>query len=121
MLFTRSLDWWPCCKAQAVVWSDSEKDFTDLGYNVAMISSDDVGSLAHFAKRRKVAFTLLSDSNTEIIEAFDVLNDESTFHSGIAHPTIFVTDAKGVITHRFSEFDYSSRPDVSDVLEAFKK
>ena len=86
-----------------------------------MISSDDVGSLAHFAKRRKVAFTLLSDSNTEIIEAFDVLNDESTFHSGIAHPIIFVTDAKGVITHRFSEFDYSSRPDVSDVLEAFKK
>ena len=86
-----------------------------------MISSDDVGALAHFAKRRKVAFTLLSDSNTEIIEAFDVLNDGSSSHSGIAHPIIFVTDAKGVITHRFSGFDYSSRPDVEDVLEALKQ
>lgn len=86
-----------------------------------MISSDDVGSLAGFAKRRKVAYPLLADSNTEIIEAFDVLNDGSSFHSGIAHPIIFVTDPKGVITHRFSGFDYSSRPDVDDVLDAIKK
>lgn len=86
-----------------------------------MISSDDVGSLAGFSRRSKVSYPLLSDSNTEIIEAFDVLNDGSSFHSGIAHPIIFVTDPKGVITHRFSGFDYSSRPDVDDVLDALKK
>ena len=55
-----------------------------------------------------------------MIEAFDVLNQDSSWHSGIAHPIIFVTDAKGVITHRFSEFDYTSRPDVDRVLKAVK-
>lgn len=86
-----------------------------------MISNDDVGDIAQFAKRRRIGFTLLADSFSEIIEAFDVLNNDSSWHSGIAHPIIFVTDPKGVITHRFSGFDYTSRPDVGDVLAALKK
>ena len=56
-----------------------------------------------------------------MIEAFDVLNENASWAAGIAHPAIFVTDAKGVITHRFSKEDYSVRPEIDDVLAALKK
>jgi len=63
----------------------------------------------------------LSDSSAAIIEAFDVLNENFAAGSagyGIPHPIIFVIDANGVITHRFSEADYADRPDIGSVLKA---
>jgi peroxiredoxin len=76
--------------------------------------------LSGFAKRRNIVLTLLSDSNSAMIEAFDVLNETSAWAAGIAHPIIFVTDPNGVITHRFSRWDYSVRPEIDDVLRALK-
>tara|TARA_R110000787_G_scaffold125271_2_gene236414 strand:+ start:711 stop:830 length:120 start_codon:yes stop_codon:yes gene_type:complete len=34
---------------------------------------------------------------------------------------IFVVDEKGVVRHRFSESDYSDRPDVDVVLDVLRK
>ncbi len=65
--------------------------------------------------------TLLSDSESDIIKAFDVLNENFSEGSpgyGIPHPIIFVSDTKGVIIHRFSETNYTSRPNVDLVLGA---
>lgn len=56
-----------------------------------------------------------------MIEAFDVLNEGSAWAAGIAHPAIFATDPKGVIAYRFSEKEYSVRPEIDDVLEALKE
>lgn len=80
-----------------------------------------MGALAGFAKRRNITLTLLSDSNSAIIKAFDVLNENTSWAAGIAHPIIFVTDAGGIITHRFSEDDYSVRPDIDPILGALRK
>jgi peroxiredoxin len=65
--------------------------------------------------------TLLSDAKSDIIKAFDVLNKAFAKGSpgyGLPHPIIFVSNAKGVVTHRFSETNYTSRPNVDLVLGA---
>ena len=88
---------------------------------MAFVSYDDVPALARFAHRRDVDLTLLSDSDSAIIKAFDVLNKRFTPGSagyGIAHPIIFIADAKGIITHRFSESSYTSRPGTELVRDA---
>lgn len=75
--------------------------------------------LARFAKRRDIRFTLLSDPNSEAIQAFDVLNEDFPPKSagyGIARPVIFVVDSNGVIKGRFSESNYRERPDMDTVL-----
>jgi len=77
--------------------------------------------LARFAKRRKIGFALLSDPKSEIIRAFGLLNERhvpgSAYH-GIPHPIVLVIDRKGVVRARFSETDYSQRPDIDAVLRA---
>ncbi len=79
--------------------------------------------LARFAKRRKIGFTLLSDPKSEIIRAFGLLNKRhapgSAYH-GISHPMILTIDPKGVVRARFSETDYSQRPDIDAVLRAVR-
>lgn len=88
------------------------------------MSYDKVAALAQFSERRGIGFAMLSDTGSKIIRAFGVLNEEhepgSYFH-GIAHPIIFVLDGKGVVRARFSERNYSDRPDVGGVLGALRK
>lgn len=88
---------------------------------MAFVSYDNVPALAKFARRRNVDLTLLSDSGAAIIKAFDVLNKRFKPGApgyGIAHPIIFIADAKGIITHRFSESSYTSRPGTELVRDA---
>lgn len=91
------------------------------GYTVAFISYDPVKSLAQFAKRRNIQFTLLSDPKSDAIRAFGVLNEDFPPKStgyGIARPVIFVVGSDGVIRNRFSKSDYRERPEIDSVLDA---
>ena len=89
-----------------------------------MLSYDPVVTLARFAKRRRIGFSLLSDRKSDVIRAFGLLNRQyptgSLMH-GVAHPMVFVIRADGVISHRFSEGDYRSRPDIDTILEAIRR
>ena len=84
---------------------------------------DPVKVLAHFAERSGIAYTLLSDSKSEIIGAFGLTNDRfppgSPWH-GFAHPMIMVVDANGIVRHRFSEKNYRQRPKIDDVLASIR-
>ena len=119
LLFSRSLDWCVFCKGEALDWNARYKDFVDHGYQVAIITYDSVEDLRRFSGRRDIGLTLLSDPESEVIRAFDILNEHSRPGSrtyGIPHPAIFVVDPSGVITHRFAEQRYSSRTDIDLVL-----
>lgn len=88
-----------------------------------MIGYDDYGLLTRFARRQKIDLTLLSDKDSRLIKAFDVLDNsvaESAPWYGLARPIIFVIDPKGVITHRFSNIDYQTPPEPDDVLNALR-
>lgn len=88
---------------------------------MATVSYDPVKTLDRFAKRRKIGFTMLSDPKSEVIRAFGVLNDEFApggFGYGIAHPTIVVLDAAGIVRGVYAEANYTQRPDPSAVIKA---
>lgn len=94
-------------------------DFRALGYQVASLTYDRVDKLADFVIRRTIGFTMLSDPRSTIIRAFGVLHDAYPGHA-IAHPIIFVIDAKGIIRHRFSGKHYSTRTDIELVLKTLR-
>ncbi len=94
-------------------------DFRALGYEVASVTYDRVDTLADFATRRAIGFTMLSDPRSAIIRAFDMLNDRYPGHA-VAHPIIFVIDAQGVVRHRFSGKHYRERTDIDLVLKTIR-
>ena len=76
--------------------------------------------LRKFAVRNRSLLTLLADPKSETIRAFGVLNDRfppGAPGHGVAHPIIFVTDANGVVSHRFSKDDYRDRPEILVILQ----
>jgi peroxiredoxin len=82
-----------------------------------------VETLKRFATTRKIGFTMLSDKGSALIKAFgliDVSVPESSSWYGFAKPAIYVIDAKGGITHRFAEVQYTERPDPAAVLDALR-
>lgn len=62
----------PGCTAQACSFRDQYHDFTDLGAEVIGISSDSVDSHDTFAKRYRLPFILLSDTDKKIRKLFGV-------------------------------------------------
>ena len=88
------------------------------------MTNDDVSVHSDFAKSKNIAFTLLADSNVQIIDAFGMTNPKypkGTPWYGIAVPAIFVIDPKGVITHRFTSTNYRDRPSPEAVLSVLRK
>ncbi len=121
LLFSRSLSWCVFCKAEALDWSARVEEFNSLGYKVAILTYDSVDDLKRFAGRRNISYTLLSDPESEVIRAFDLLNERYRSGSpafGVPHPAIFVIDPDGFVAHRFAEDTYSSRTKIDLVLEA---
>ncbi len=124
LIFSRSLDWCVYCKRQAIVWNDRLEEITKLGYTVAILTYDSPTDLRRFAGRRKIDYTLLSDPGSEVIRAFDLLNERyrpGSYAHGVPHPAIFVVDPDGTITHRVSEESYRNRPEIDVVLEALHR
>lgn len=79
--------------------------------------------LATFAKRYDIGFKLLADADASVIKAFGVVNEsfpKNVPWYGVAVPIIFVTNAEGVITRRFSEVPYTNRPKIDLVLNAIR-
>ena len=95
-----------------------------LGYNVAIVTNDDVSVHASFASRQNIAFTLLADEKAEIIEALGMTKPQ--FRKGIKWYGVVLTgiltiDPKGVVTHRFITRYYRDRSSPEAVLTVLRK
>ncbi len=119
LVFNRSLSWCPFCIADAREWSMLAESTKAKAVNIAIVTYDEVDTLAGFAKRFDTRIALLSDKGSALIKALGILNEEhapGSFAHGVPHPMVFVIDAKGVLRARFSETNYSHRPDKRKVL-----
>src|SRR5947209_9289721 len=86
---------------------------------LAAISYDPVAVLADFSVRRGVTLPLLSDSGSETIKRFGILNttvDVKDPLYGYPFPGTFIVDRQGVVTSRFFEEAYQERDTVSSIL-----
>jgi len=84
--------------------------FEKQGVKLAAISYDSEEILKYFADRHSIAYPLLGDPNSKIIEAYAVLNKEATgMQKGFARPGYFFLDGKGIIREKFFEAKYRER------------
>ncbi|MBI2686720.1 MAG: redoxin domain-containing protein [Acidobacteria bacterium] len=118
LLFVRSADWCVYCKTQLVELGMRAEAIARLGYNVAALSYDQPAALAHFARRKSIAFPLLADPDSKIIDAFGIRNEAATtgFAKGVPHPGYFILGADGRVEAKYMEEDYKERITASAVM-----
>jgi peroxiredoxin Q/BCP len=89
------------------------------GYALVGLSYDDPAVLAKFAAERKVAWPLLSDPQSKVIDGWQ-LRDPAYPPGNCAHgvplPAVYVIDKRGVIRARLMEANYRQRPQPEAVL-----
>jgi len=121
LLFNRSFDWCPYCKAQLDNLTTVAPQFQALGFNVATITYDSIETLKTVAEDLDTDLPLLHDAATLHVTAFGILNpayEPGHYAYGIPLPGIMVVSPAGVILKKFAEEDYRVRPDFDLVLEA---
>jgi AhpC/TSA family protein/cytochrome c biogenesis DsbD-like protein len=78
-----------------------------------------VGVLKSFADRQHITYPLLSDPDSKIIRAYDILNETTkpgTLTYGIPYPGVYVVDAQGRVAAKYFEEDYKDRVSTADIL-----
>jgi transposase InsO family protein len=89
------------------------------GLGLAAISYDSVAVLKNFADRQHITFPLLSDPESKIIRALDILNETvapGTAFYGIPNPGTYVIDPQGRVVSKHFEDDYRERVSATDIL-----
>ena len=124
LVFFRSADWCPYCKKQLIDLNSQSAAFSKAGYPLIGISYDSPKSLLKFTKKRGIDYTLLSDPGSDIIKAFELLNQEIRPGSrafGIPYPAMIVVSRERIISQKFHEKSYKNRPDQQKLLEILRE
>lgn len=96
----------PGCTTQACGLRDSSKELAELNVTVLGISPDPVIKLSKFADKYQLNFSLLSDENHQIADAFGVWGEKKfmgKIYDGI-HRISFLIGQDGKIIHTFKNF-----------------
>ena len=96
----------PGCTVQALGLRDSKDALDGLNVEVMGISPDAVKRLPKFAEKESLNFTLLSDEDHAVADAFGVWGLKKFMgkeYDGI-HRLSFLVDENGVIEHVFNKF-----------------
>jgi peroxiredoxin len=123
LLFNRSFDWCPWCKAQLVDLVAVADQIQALGFHVATMTYDQIETLKAVEEDQDVTFTLLHDEAVRHVSAYGILNPDyepGHFAYGVPQPGILVIDPTGTILLKFAEENYRDRPDFDVVLDALR-
>jgi thioredoxin-dependent peroxiredoxin len=93
----------PGCTTQACDFRDSLASLQGAGYRVIGVSRDSAEKLARFAETESLPFTLLSDADRSVHEAYGAWGEKQLYGktvTGVIRST-FVLDEQGVVTHAF--------------------
>jgi peroxiredoxin Q/BCP len=96
----------PGCTVQAQCLRDTQSEFTDRNVVVLGISPDAVKRLPKFIEKENLNFSLLSDEDHAIAEAFGVWGEKKfmgKIYDGI-HRISFLIDEQGMVEHVFDKF-----------------
>jgi peroxiredoxin Q/BCP len=88
----------PGCTAEACGFRDSYQDFTDAGAVVIGVSGDSTASHERFATKHRLPFTLLTDDDGSLRQAFGVGKTLGILPERVT----FVIDPEGVVRKVFS-------------------
>ncbi len=109
----------PGCTKEACSFRDADATYAEQGIKVLGVSLDDEASHQAFASKYSLPFTLLSDTEHQVAEAYGVYGEhqygDKTF-LGVARKT-FLIDKQGKIKHVFDKVNVDAHAD--EVLAAF--
>lgn len=113
IVFNRSLDWCPYCKAQAIDLETVAGALAEAGWPLSVITYDSPEILADFGTENGLTYTLLSDTDSAMIDAFGLRNTEMRAGSrfdGVPHPAIIFVSDDGIVRGVQREEGYKDRP-----------
>jgi peroxiredoxin len=118
LLFFRSADWCPYCQAQLIDVNGGVEEIAKRGYRVAGLSYDSPEILQTFTAKRHIAYALLSDPKSEVIDLYRLRDPQYPPGSkayGVPRPIIFVIGTDGVIRAKLYEESFKVRPPLTAV------
>jgi len=101
------------CTKQACAFSERYPQFTEKGAVVLGVSKDSVKSHKNFEQKYDLPFTLLSDPETTMIQAYDVWKEKKNYgktYMGIVRST-YLIDEDGVIVKAYEKVKPAENPD----------
>ncbi len=104
----------PGCTVQACGLRDSKTALNTLNVTVLGISPDPVPKLSRFAEKQELNFSLLSDEDHAIADAFGVWGEKKfmgKIYDGI-HRLSFLIGQDGKVSHVFNKFKTKEHHDV---------
>lgn len=104
----------PGCTTQACSLRDSKAELDALNTVVLGLSPDPVKKLKNFEDKKELNFTLLSDEDHAVADAFGVWGPKKFMgkeYDGI-HRISFLIDENGVVEHVFDKFKTKDHHDV---------
>ncbi len=110
----------PGCTKEACSFRDAFSDFKQRGITVLGVSPDDEASHQKFAKKYKLPFTLLTDPDHAIADAYGVFGEKKFMgrtYMGVLRTT-FLIDEKGKIKKVFAKVKPEEH--AREVLEEFE-
>lgn len=105
------------CTKQACGFSEIYPNFLEKGAEVIGVSKDSVESHRKFADKYNLKFTLLSDIDKKVIEAYDVWKEKNMYGKksmGVVRTT-YLIDEEGMIIKAFTKVNATKNP--ADMLE----
>ncbi len=97
----------PGCTTQACSLRDNYADLRAAGYEVLGVSVDDEKSHQKFIGKYDLPFSLVSDTDKQVVEAYDVWKEKSMYGRKFMGTvrTTFLIDENGIITNIISKVD----------------
>ncbi|MFC4406105.1 redoxin domain-containing protein [Haloarchaeobius iranensis] len=107
------------CTDELCTFRDRLGNFEDVGATVLGVSVDLPFALNEFRTQNDLSFGLVSDSDREIVDAYDVRMDFADLGvPGVAKRAVFVVDDDGEVSYRWVSDDPGVEPDYDAVREA---
>ncbi|MEM9573453.1 MAG: redoxin domain-containing protein [Pseudomonadota bacterium] len=113
LVFSRSLDWCPYCKAQALELETVKAELAGQGWTLNLLTYDAPEVLVEYSAEKNLTYTFLSDTDSATIDAFGLRNTEMPAGSrfdGVPHPAIIYIKADGEVVGVQKEEGYKTRP-----------
>ena len=101
------------CTSQACSFGEMYPQFREKGAVVLGVSKDTVASHKRFEEKHGLPFTLLSDPEMQVIEAYGALQVGTTKAGNVSRKTIrttYLIDEQGIITRAFGKVKAKDNP-----------
>lgn len=102
----------PGCTKQACGFSELQSQFAEKGAVVLGISKDSIASHKRFEEKYQLGFTLLSDPELAVIQAYDVWKEKKNYGKvgmGVVRTT-YLIDENGMIVQAFDKVKAAENP-----------